>query len=116
VRTRDHARSDFPIRQGRSSRSILWVQKSPDKGFEEQFSSSGLGKRRSWWERTCPGWRVCVRVVSERENLFVFCSREERKISPCRQGEKDNHPIQRIGETREEEEDKHKSRNGKADT
>jgi hypothetical protein len=43
------ARSDFPIRQREIIReSILWVQKSPDKGFEEHFSSSGRGKRRSW--------------------------------------------------------------------
>jgi hypothetical protein len=51
---------------------------------------------------------IDVRVVSERENLYVFCSREEREISPCGRGEKDNHLIQRIGKTREEEEDKYK--------
>jgi hypothetical protein len=49
-----------------------------------------------------------VKVVSEQESFSIFCSREEEKISPCHQGEKDNHPIQRIGETREEEGDKHK--------
>jgi hypothetical protein len=52
---------------------------------------------------------IHVRVVSERENLSVFCSREKkRRISPCCRGEKDNHLIQRIGETREEEGDKHR--------
>jgi hypothetical protein len=57
--------------------------------------------------------RARIRVVSELdllsvENLFAFYSREEEKISPCRRGEKDNHPIQRIGETREAEGDKYR--------
>jgi hypothetical protein len=44
----------------------------------------------------------------EQENLFAFCSREERRISPCCREEKDTHPIQRIGETREVEGDKYR--------
>jgi hypothetical protein len=45
-------------------------------------------------------------VVSKRENLSIFCNRGEEKISPCHREEKDNHLIQRIGETREGEGDK----------
>jgi hypothetical protein len=46
-KTRDHAKSDFPIWSREIIRSILWVLKIPDKGIEEHFSSSGQGKRRS---------------------------------------------------------------------
>jgi hypothetical protein len=44
---------------------------------------------------------------SEKISLFSVVG-EKRRISPCLQGEKDNHPIQRIGGTREEEGDKHR--------
>jgi hypothetical protein len=47
-------------------------------------------------------------VVSEQESFSVFCSREERKFSPCCREEKENHPIKRIGGTGEEEEDKYR--------
>jgi hypothetical protein len=43
----------------------------------------------------------CRQVVSEREYLFSFCSREEEN-SPCHQGETDSHLIQRIGRCDEE--------------
>jgi hypothetical protein len=46
-KTRDLARSDFPIKQREIIRRVLWVLESPDKGFEEHFSSSGRRKRRS---------------------------------------------------------------------
>jgi hypothetical protein len=62
-KTRDTARSDFPIEGREIIGRVLWVLEGPEKGFEEHFSSSGLGKRRSWRKRTCPGW--CVRVVLE---------------------------------------------------
>jgi hypothetical protein len=46
-RTRDLVKSDFPIWSREIIRSILWVSKTPDKGVEEHFSSSGQGKRSS---------------------------------------------------------------------
>jgi hypothetical protein len=75
---------------------VLWVLEGPEKGFEEHFSSSGLGKRRSWWKRTCPEWHVCVRVVSEPgiDSLFSIAEKEN---SPCRPEEKDNHPTRKTG-------------------
>jgi hypothetical protein len=74
----DSASADFLIGQREIIRRISMGGRVP-KGIEEKFSSSGLGKRRSRWEWTCPRWCVCVRVVSKRENLFAFCSREEEK-------------------------------------
>jgi hypothetical protein len=38
-KTRDHARSDFPIKQREIIRRVLWVLEIPNKGFEENFSS-----------------------------------------------------------------------------
>jgi hypothetical protein len=46
-RTLDRARSDFLIWSREIIRGILWVLESPDKGFEDIFSSSGQRKRRS---------------------------------------------------------------------
>jgi hypothetical protein len=43
-------------------------------------------------------------VVSEREDIFVFCNRGEEKISPCRREEIDNHPIHRGKGNRPEKE------------
>jgi hypothetical protein len=54
------------------------VRESPDKGFEEHFSSSSLGKRRSWWKRA-HRVAVYVKVVSEKGILSIFCSRVEKK-------------------------------------
>jgi photosystem II stability/assembly factor-like uncharacterized protein len=74
------------------------VRKGPYKGFGEWFSSSGLGKRRSWWKWTCRV-AISVRVVSERESsLFLVV------------GKKGNfhHAVEK-GKTST------KSRNGKAD-
>jgi hypothetical protein len=42
-----------------------------------------------------PRWARLHQVVSDREDLFFFCNRGEEKISPYRQEEIDNHPIQR---------------------
>jgi hypothetical protein len=46
-KTRDLARSDFPIWSREIIRGILWVLRTSDKGVEEQFSSLGRRKRRS---------------------------------------------------------------------
>jgi hypothetical protein len=82
--------------------------RTPDKGVEEHFSSSGLRKRRSCGSGRALGGAFASEWYQSRENFFAFCSREEEKISPCCRGEKDNHLIQRIGRTREEEGDKHR--------
>jgi hypothetical protein len=59
-------------------------------------------------ERTCPGWRVCVRVVSERENsLFSVAEKKRKKFTmPPRRERQSPDPEDR--ETREEEGDKHR--------
>jgi hypothetical protein len=40
-RTHNIARSDLPIWSREIIRGILWVLRTPDKGVEEHFSSSG---------------------------------------------------------------------------
>jgi hypothetical protein len=84
---------------GRAREGALYI-----KVVSERISCLYISGKRN--EEGKKSTLIHVKVVSERETFFAFCSREEEKISPCCRGEKDNHLIQRIGETREEEGDK----------
>jgi hypothetical protein len=61
-RTCDQVSPDFPNEvKGDRRRSILWVRQSPDKGFEEHSSSSGLGRRKILVGADVARWRVCTK-------------------------------------------------------
>jgi hypothetical protein len=68
VSSRDYARFDFPIGQREIIRRVLWVSESPDKGFEEHFSSSGQRKRRSCGSGRALGGAFASRL----ERFFIF--------------------------------------------
>jgi hypothetical protein len=68
------------ITKGSHKDSSVGREKNPDRGFGERFSSSGLREKKVLVVADV-AWVVRLRqVVSERENLSIFYSREERRI------------------------------------
>jgi hypothetical protein len=95
-RIRDLAKSDFPIWIREIIRSILWVLRTPDKGVEEHFSSSGLRKRRSCGSGRALGGAFASEWYQSTGKDSLLSVAEDRENSACLQGEEvDNHPIQR---------------------
>jgi hypothetical protein len=93
-RTRDLAKSDFPIWSREIIRSILWVLRTPDKGVEEHFSSSGLRKRRSCGSGRALGgafaseWyqseKISLLSVAEKKRKFHHAAEERKTITRSR--------------------------------
>jgi hypothetical protein len=77
-KTHDHARSDFSIGQREIIRRVLWVLESPDKGFEEHFSSSGRRKRRSYGSGHALGGAFASEWYQS-ENISLFSVAEEKR-------------------------------------
>jgi hypothetical protein len=80
---RDHAIFRFPDRvKGGHRRSILWVQSSPDKGFEEQFSSSGLEEKKVLVGADVPGGRSAFQRQAKDQKLGSNDCKNEGKVHP----------------------------------